>query len=77
MNQTRRPKEHEVDGKDYFFTKRSQMEADIRDQKFLESSEVLSTSGESNIYGTSLTTVREVAATGQLCVMGMDIQVLA
>lgn len=51
------------------------MKADIRDQKFLESSEVLSSCGGSNIYGTSLSTVREVAATGKLCVMGMDIQV--
>ncbi|GMH36176.1 hypothetical protein BSKO_04044 [Bryopsis sp. KO-2023] len=70
---TRRPKEHEEHGKKMFFITRMEMDEAIKDNSFLETAEV-STSMGTNIYGTSLATVREVAATGKLCLMGMDLQ---
>ncbi|KAK9808730.1 hypothetical protein WJX72_002676 [[Myrmecia] bisecta] len=70
---TRRPMEHEEHGKTYFFSNRATMRSEIADVKFLESAEVSGVRGTS-LYGASLATVREVAATGKLCCMGMDLQ---
>eukprot|EP00882_Tetradesmus_deserticola_P025280 GHRQ01027754.1.p1 GENE.GHRQ01027754.1~~GHRQ01027754.1.p1 ORF type:complete len:417 (+),score=125.98 GHRQ01027754.1:275-1525(+) len=87
---TRPPREHEVDGKDYYFTVKPKLLADVRSKKFLEAARVAvhtrpCTSSEaaaaaapprhcSYWYGTSLATVREVAATGKLCLMSLDTQ---
>ncbi|GAX74660.1 hypothetical protein CEUSTIGMA_g2108.t1 [Chlamydomonas eustigma] len=70
---TRQPYEHEVDGKDYFFVTKSKFRAEIEASKMLEHACV---SGIHNtyMYGTSIATVREVAATGRICLMGLDEQ---
>jgi guanylate kinase len=76
--------------RDYYFTEKSQLLADVRSKKFLEAARVAvlsrpCTSSEaaaaaapprqcSYWYGTSLATVREVAATGKLCLMSLDTQ---
>lgn len=111
---TRRPREHEVDGRwdgewlqllwstnvimcpprncqntvtsnaqvtficlchcrDYYFANKRSMLSDIKSKKFLEACKV-PTRGGRFWYGTSLATVREVAATGKLCIMGLDQQ---
>lgn len=76
---TRRPREHEVQGQTYNFTDKASFLADMAEGKFLEHAAVtgkdLDQHGTSTfLYGTSIATVREVAATGKLCVMGLDEQ---
>jgi guanylate kinase len=77
-------------GRDYYFTNKQQLLADVRGKKFLEAARVTVHSHPCNSsaleaahappqplsywYGTSLSTVREVAATGKLCVMSLDVQ---
>lgn len=76
--------------RDYHFTTKHRLLADIRGKKFLEAARVTVHSRPctssaaaaaaapgkplSYWYGTSLATVREVAATGKLCVMSLDMQ---
>lgn len=76
--------------RDYYFTDKPKLLADVRSKKFLEAARVAvhtrpCTSSEaaavaapprqcSYWYGTSLATVREVAATGKLCLMSLDTQ---
>lgn len=76
--------------RDYHFTTKQQLLRDIRGKKFLEAARVTVHSHPCNSsaaaaalappqplsfwYGTSLATVREVAATGKLCVMSLDVQ---
>eukprot|EP00775_Hariotina_reticulata_P013032 gene13032-13161_t len=87
---SRTPKEHEVDGRDYHFTNKHQLLADARAKKFLEVARVAVHTRPCNTsvaaaaaapeglvscwYGTSLATVREVAASGKMCVMSLDPQ---
>jgi len=75
--------------RDYYFTTK-QLLGDARAKKFLEAARVTVHSRPANSsaaaaaaappqplsywYGTSLATVREVAATGKLCVMSLDVQ---
>lgn len=58
---TRNPREKEIDGVHYHFTKRSIMEKDIRDGKFLESAHV-----HGNLYGTSIEAVEAVTDSGKV-----------
>lgn len=78
---SRRPREHEVHASSYFFATKADMLAAAREAAFLEMAAVATCaaggSGESYLYGTSYATVREVAATGKLCVMGLDVQGVA
>lgn len=76
--------------RDYHFTTKQQLLSDVRGKKFLEAARVSvhsrpctsSTAAAaaappqplSYWYGTSLATVREVAATGKLCIMSLDVQ---
>lgn len=76
--------------RDYYFTTKQQLLGDARAKKFLEAARVTVHSRPANSsaaaaaaapphplsywYGTSLATVREVAATGKLCVMSLDVQ---
>lgn len=48
--QTRRPQEHEDHGKKYYFVTRSEMDAAIVDNTFLEIAEVTTSTG-TNMYG--------------------------
>eukprot|EP00879_Flechtneria_rotunda_P024046 GHRR01025468.1.p1 GENE.GHRR01025468.1~~GHRR01025468.1.p1 ORF type:complete len:822 (+),score=235.91 GHRR01025468.1:119-2584(+) len=87
---TRPPREHEVEGKDYYFTDKQRLFGDIRAKRFLEAARVtvctrpVTSSAAaaaanpkppvSYWYGTSLATVREVAATGKVCLMSLEAQ---
>lgn len=55
---SRERRDHEVDGRDYYFTTKPQMEADIQAHLFIEAGQY-----NGNLYGTSLAAVREVAET--------------
>lgn len=70
---TRRPAEHEVQGRDYFFTEMARFREEAGAGRLLEHAAVGSLAG-SHMYGTSYATVREVAATGKLCLMELDAQ---
>ncbi|EFJ40819.1 adenylate kinase [Volvox carteri f. nagariensis] len=70
---TRPPREHEVSGSDYFFMEVTVFREEAAAGRLLESAPVPSTRG-THLYGTSFATVREVAATGKLCLMGLDVQ---
>jgi guanylate kinase len=76
--------------RDYYFTTKQQLFSDARAKKFLEAARVMvhsrpcSSSAAaaaaappqplSYWYATSLSTVRDVAATGKLCVMSLDMK---
>lgn len=76
--------------RDFYFTTKQQLLSDARSKKFLETARVTVHSHPHNSsaaaaaaappqplsywYGTSLATVREVAATDKLCVMSLDVQ---
>lgn len=66
---TRAPREKEVNGVHYHFTKREVMEKDIREGKFLESALV-----HGNLYGTSVESVEAVTDTGKRCILDIDVQ---
>ncbi|GLC37755.1 Adenylate kinase [Pleodorina starrii] len=70
---TRPPREHEAHGGDYFFCEVSGFREEAAAGRLLEHAAVPSTRG-THLYGTSFATVREVAATGKLCLMGLDVQ---
>lgn len=54
---TSRPRrEHEMDGRDYHFVSKEQMENDIQNHLFIEAGQY-----NGNLYGTSVSSVREVA----------------
>lgn len=56
VDTTRPPREYEVDGRDYHFTVREQMERDIENHMFIEAGQYCD-----NLYGTSIQSVKEVA----------------
>ncbi|KAK9830639.1 hypothetical protein WJX81_008303 [Elliptochloris bilobata] len=66
---TRAPREGEENGKEYWFTTKEKFEKGIEEGKFLEYAYV-----HSNIYGTSLKAVQDVAAAGRCCVLDIDVQ---
>eukprot|EP00798_Chlamydomonas_sp_ICE-L_P023777 gene23777-9336_t len=70
---SRIPHEHESDGKDYYFVDKAKFKAELNDGKFLEHAVVRTHKG-SYMYGSSYDTVREVAATGRVCLMSLDAQ---
>ena len=57
LDTTREPREHEVSGRDYHFVdSREKMEQDIANHLFIEAGQY-----NDNLYGTSVTSVREVS----------------
>nr|XP_032833759.1 discs large homolog 1-like protein isoform X4 [Petromyzon marinus] len=66
---TTRPKrEYEIDGRDYHFVSREQMERDIQEHKFIEAGQY-----NENLYGTSVLSVREVAEKkGKHCILDVS-----
>ncbi|XP_046397101.1 guanylate kinase [Ischnura elegans] len=67
---TRKPREGEVDGRDYHFVSDPEdMKAAISRGEFLESA-VFS----GNMYGTSKSAVRAVCSKGKICVLDIDVQ---
>lgn len=59
----------EENGRHYWFTDRSAMEAQIKHGEFIEHAIV-----HGNLYGTSFAAVEAVAKTGDVCVFEVDIQ---
>lgn len=69
---TSRPaKPWEVDGRDYYFVNRTQMEQEIRQGRFVEHGKY-----RGNLYGTSLDTVRAIVNSGLVCVLSPHPQAL-
>ncbi|KAH9363129.1 hypothetical protein HPB48_014089 [Haemaphysalis longicornis] len=69
---TSRPmKPWEVDGRDYYFVSRAEMEEKIRQGRFVEHGEY-----RGNLYGTSLDTVRAIVDMGYICVLNPHPQAL-
>ncbi|XVE75632.1 hypothetical protein DITRI_Ditri12bG0108900 [Diplodiscus trichospermus] len=66
---TRAPRGMEKNGVHYHFTERSVMEKDIKDGKFLEFASV-----HGNLYGTSIEAVEQVADSGKMCILDIDVQ---
>ncbi len=76
---SRQPREHEVHGRDYVFTTKAQMASMRESGQFLECAPISQPQpagkpARTYLYGTSIATVREVAATGKVCVMSVDEQ---
>lgn len=53
---SRPPKPNEIDGRDYHFVSKEQMQEDVRNNQFIEAGQF-----QDNLYGTSINSVREVA----------------
>lgn len=66
---TRNPRAGEVDGKDYHFTPKEEMQAKIAAGDFLEHAQF-----SGNLYGTSKQAVADVLASGKICTLDVDIQ---
>eukprot|EP00731_Ephydatia_muelleri_P031001 Em0022g515a len=64
---TRPAKASEVDGRDYHFVPREQMEKDIQNHVFIEVSR-----HDSHLYGTSIAAVRAVIEQGKYCILGVS-----
>jgi guanylate kinase len=65
---SRLPKNGEVEGLNYNFVEKSEMEKDISAQKFIEYWEV-----NGNLYGTSFESVEKVQSKGQICILNISI----
>ncbi|XP_066250667.1 MAGUK p55 subfamily member 7 isoform X4 [Euwallacea similis] len=61
----------EVDGKEYFFVPREQMEADIEKGKYIEFGEY-----KGNLYGTSADSVKAIVNSGHVCILNPHYQAL-
>ncbi|KAM9322617.1 guanylate kinase [Pholidichthys leucotaenia] len=66
---TRNPRPKEVEGKDYHFVKRKEMEEKIANGDFIESAEF-----SGNIYGTSKAAVHAVQAQNRICILDIEMQ---
>uniref|UniRef100_H0YPP5 Guanylate kinase n=1 Tax=Taeniopygia guttata TaxID=59729 RepID=H0YPP5_TAEGU len=66
---TRQPRPGEVNGKDYHFVTREEMQKEIDAGEFIEHAEF-----SGNMYGTSKGAVQAVQAQNQICVLDVDIQ---
>lgn len=65
---TRARREYEIDGQDYHFvSSREQMEQDIKNHMFIEAGQY-----NDNLYGTSVSSVREVAESGKHCILDVS-----
>ena len=66
---TRRPREGEVDGKDYFFISRQEFERRVKNNEFLEHAEFAG-----NCYGTPRAYVEKLLDSGMNVVLEIDVQ---
>lgn len=63
-NTSRAMRDGEIDGRNYHFLTREEMESDIKSGKYLEYGEL-----NRNFYGTSFAALRKVSDTGKTCVI--------
>uniref|UniRef100_A0AAR2JSN9 Membrane protein, palmitoylated 2b (MAGUK p55 subfamily member 2) n=1 Tax=Pygocentrus nattereri TaxID=42514 RepID=A0AAR2JSN9_PYGNA len=68
---SRKPKVDEKEGQMYLFMSRSEMEADIKNGRFLEHGEY-----DSNLYGTKINSIHEVVDLGKVCILDVNPQAL-
>lgn len=68
-NTTRKPREGEVDGKDYNFTSVETFKKMIDENAFIEWAQF-----SGNYYGTSIAAVKAVAEQGKQCLLDIDMQ---
>lgn len=66
---TRKPRNGEVNGREYHFVERESMLQAIANSEFIESAEF-----SGNFYGTSKKAVEDVISSGRLCVLDIDVQ---
>ncbi|XP_031430347.1 guanylate kinase 1b isoform X2 [Clupea harengus] len=66
---TRNPRPGEVDGKDYHFTTRENVQEGIDKGEFIENAEF-----SGNMYGTSKSAIEDVQAQNLICILDVDIQ---
>ncbi|OXU31921.1 hypothetical protein TSAR_008226 [Trichomalopsis sarcophagae] len=65
---TRAKRDNEIDGQDYYFmSSREEMEKDIQNHLFIEAGQY-----NENLYGTSITAVKEVASQGKHCILDVS-----
>ncbi|XP_036429092.1 MAGUK p55 subfamily member 2b isoform X2 [Colossoma macropomum] len=68
---SRKPKVDEKEGQMYLFMSRSEMEADIKNGRFLEHGEY-----DGNLYGTKINSIHEVVDSGKICILDVNPQAL-
>ncbi|KAJ2743143.1 guanylate kinase [Coemansia sp. BCRC 34301] len=68
-NTTRQPRAGEIDGTDYHFLTRDQFIAAIEGKEFIEHAEF-----SGNMYGTTIQAVKDVADSGRMCILDIDVQ---
>uniref|UniRef100_A0A7N5P4U6 Guanylate kinase n=2 Tax=Amniota TaxID=32524 RepID=A0A7N5P4U6_AILME len=66
---TRQPRPGEVNGKDYHFVTREEMQKEVDAGEFVEHAEF-----SGNIYGTSKAAIQAVQAQNQICILDIDLQ---
>ena len=66
---TRKPREGEVDGREYHFLSQEEFLKDVEENKFLEWAQV-----HTNYYGTSLRPVEKALSEGKIVVFDVDVQ---
>jgi guanylate kinase len=66
---TRKPRDGEKNGKDYFFVSKEEFEADIENGNFLEYATV-----HGNYYGTSIKPINKALDDGKLVIFDIDVQ---
>ncbi|XP_025017079.1 guanylate kinase [Tetranychus urticae] len=66
---TRKPREGEIDGREYHFTERESMKKAIEEGEFIEFTEF-----SGNLYGTSKKAMEQVQRGGKICVLDLEIE---
>ncbi|KAL7069315.1 guanylate kinase family protein [Cryptosporidium serpentis] len=66
---TRKPRGHEVNGVEYYFCSKEEMEQLILQDQLIEHANV-----HGNIYGTSITTIENIVNEGKYCILDIDLQ---
>ena len=66
---TRKPRMGEVDGREYYFVSREEMERKIKSNDFVEHTEF-----SGNLYGTSKKAIKDALDTGKLFILEVDIE---
>lgn len=65
---SRKPREGEIDGVNYYFISREQFIADREAGKFIETAEF-----SGNLYGTSFKSINNVTSSGKICICDLNI----
>ncbi|CAK9298987.1 unnamed protein product [Gordionus sp. m RMFG-2023] len=66
---SRKPRKGEIDGREYHFVSREEINKGILDGEFIEHAEF-----SNNIYGTSKKAIRDIQKTGKICILDIDVQ---